>query len=184
MALRAIDASTANPAGLHIVIIEQVESEYQKHASNEKQNLSKHFRTLSHTGVALLQKPLAASWQAGLSAIQTALSALPDNLLYVSHKVSHDASCAARAQLRLANSIAPGRRGSGNVADCMIAEHLLEVSRELRGGGFAKRFVFASSNIKDFGPTGQPKPPLDREFRNLGIEYLPDIEAAMAGLGF
>jgi hypothetical protein len=184
MALRAIEASSIHPAELYIIVLDQVETEYHKNAPEERQLLAKHFRTLLRTGTTLLSASLVANWLTGLSSIETALSAIPDKLIHVSHRVSQDGTCFARAQFRLASGIAPGRRGSGNIGDCIIAEHLLEFSRELRMSGFAQRLVFVSNNVKDFGPTGQPKPPLDADFATLGIDYFPDIEAAMVSLGF
>jgi len=184
MALKAIEASNATRVQLHIVLIEQAQTEYRKNLPEELQNLTKQFRTLSQTGLTLLHKSQAASWQAELSAIQAALSSLPGFLVSASRNISHDATCAARAHMRLARGIAPGRPGSRNVADCIISEHILELSRKLRNGGFTGRQVFVSSNIKDFGPIGQPKPPLDADFAALGIDYLPNIEAAMLSLGF
>jgi hypothetical protein len=184
MALKAIEASSIHPAGLHIIVLDQVEAEYRKNASDERQTLAKHFRTLLHTGTTLLPASQAADWLTGLSSIETAISAIPDTLISVSRRVSADGTCLAQAQFRLARGIAPGRRGSGNLGDCIIAEHLLEFSRQLRMSGFAQRLVFVSNNVKDFGPTGQPKPPLDADFATLGIDYLPDIEAAMVSLGF
>src|SRR5579859_3586434 len=103
MALKAIDVSSIRPARLHVIVLEQVETEYKKNAPDELLALAKHFRTLFHTGTTLLPGSQAVIWQTGLSVIETALSAIPDSLISICARASHDVSCIARARFRLAS---------------------------------------------------------------------------------
>jgi hypothetical protein len=113
--------------------------------------------------------------------IEETISNFPQKWIESSHLVASHPACILRAQARLTGNTAPGRRGSNNIGDCVITEHLLELGGMLRKAGFTESFIFVSSNVKDFGRT-IPKAPLDVEFQAAQIDYLPHIEAAMVQL--
>jgi hypothetical protein len=145
---------------------------------SERRNLKKHILTLDNTGSTVLSATEATTWKRAVQKVEETLSNLPNQWIEVSHRVSPDPVCMARAQVRLAGGIAPGKRGSKNIGDCIIAEHLLEMAASLRQARFTESFLFVSSNVKDFG-RGDLKSPLDAQFAAADIEYLPHIEAAM-----
>lgn len=181
-AQRAIDLAAPANRKLHLLIQDEVEIEFNRNVEAVRGELANHFQTLLATGTALLEPADLAAWTSSLISIESDLNNLTNRIIKVSCVVSADPLCMARAQSRLARSIAPGRKGSSNLGDCIIAEHLLEVVTTLRNQGFNDRCIFVSSNIKDFGPIGSPKTHLDQEFGNLNIEYLPDIDAAISAL--
>jgi len=149
----------------------------------ERLNLKSHCLTLENTGTVVLSAADAAGWRRAVREIEVALSSLPESWIDASRLVLDEASCVSQARARLATGIAPGKRGSNNVGDCVITEHLLEMSARLRQTAFNKPILFVSSNIKDFG-RGSLKSPLDTQFAALGIDYLANIEAAMVQLGY
>jgi hypothetical protein len=182
-ALAAIGASIRVPPRLHILLFDQVHTELQRHISPIRQELGREMPKLSATGECVLPKLHARYWTRGAKGIEDFLSALPDAWMRASRHISPDAGCEARADNRLRNGEAPGRRGSKNVADCRVAEHLLESAAQLRTAGFKQAILFVSSNKKDYGGLS-PKPPLDNQFSRDSIDFHPHIEAAVAQLGF
>lgn len=183
MALAALGASTQQPKMLHLVVFRQIRDEVERNVDRERLSLKNHMRTLRNTGATVLSASQQESWLQGLETIESALAHLPQAWIDASLLVSDDADCKSRAQSRLARGAPPGKRGSANIGDCLIVEHLLELGRQLRKANFAPNILFISSNVRDFG-RGSLKPPLDSEFQTENILYLPDIEAAMTELGY
>lgn len=181
--LGALGGASGQPPQLHLVVFAQVEVEVQRNLADEQKRLKQHLRTLDNTGSVLLPAREVAVWKRALENIGQTLMRLPQTWIDASHLVLPDAACLSRAQQRLAAGTAPGKRGSGNVGDCVIVEHLLEMAKSLRNANFAPSLLFVSSNIKDFGRSAL-KAPLDAEFGAVGVDYLPHIEAAMVQLGY
>lgn len=125
----------------------------------------------------------ALLWRYCVQQIEANLATFPDTWKDAGHRVSLDAACVPRARIRLAAGIKPAKRGSSNLGDRLITEQLLELARQLRGGGFTKDILFISSNAKDYG-VSTPKPPLDLQFSSLQIDFYQNVEAAMIQLGF
>jgi len=62
------------------------------------------------------------------------------------------------------------------VKDCTILEEYLEVSRQVRQAGFAKKLVFCTSNTKDYCQTGGGLfPALAAEFQTVGLVFTHDL---------
>lgn len=182
-ALWALGASTHFPAEIHLVVFSQVKDEIQRNITDERRRLKEHVSTLGNTGHAVLSRSEAIAWKDAILKIEETLANLPEAWIDASHLVSPDPACVSRANARLAGGVAPGKRGSSNAGDCLIAEHLLEMAAILRNAGFRRPILFVSSNVRDFG-RNVLKAPLDSQFEAVGIDYLPHIEAAMAQLGY
>lgn len=178
----ALGAALAIPAQLHLLTTDEISSELQRNLGGELAKLHKHIETLLQTGKTLFPDSIFRAWQDNIFHIEHTLSAFPDSWLSASKQVPADAVCVARARLRLAKGDAPGRRGS-QIGDCVVTEHLLEVSRSLRSLGFSRPIIFVSSNKKDYGATIL-KAPLDAEFLAAGVDYHASIEDAISQLGF
>lgn len=182
-AFGAIGVSLQTPAGLHLAVFEQVSDEVARNIGDELLNLRAHCVTLENTGSVVLSAAEVATWKRSVREMECALSNLPRTWMEASHNVLHEPECMLRARTRLAAGIAPGKRGSNNEGDCVIAEHLLKMATVLRQANFNNSILFVSSNIKDFGRSTL-KAPLDTQFAAVGIEYLPNVEAAMVQLGY
>lgn len=76
-----------------------------------------------------------------------------------------------------AASAAPRRPEYG---DCLLTEQYLDLCLRLRANGFTHPCVFVSSNTRDFGEPKAPRPPLDREFRSIQLDFAYDFAAAEA----
>ena len=85
---------------------------------------------------------------------------LSKQLLDSSIVLNADPGCASRGVGRVVAKAPPSKQG-GEVKDCVIVEERLEVTRQARALGFAKKGVLCTSNRDDYGgPTGGLHPTL------------------------
>lgn len=134
------------------------------------------FQTLQ--AVVGLQSSLSFS-RAELQALGQALSDTLDLLLDRALHVEANDRASAAATRRVVNELAPARKG-GQVKDCMIVEHSLEIARPLLQAG-CQKLLFISSNTNDYYDGQQAlKPPLDNDFQLAGITFVTSWEWALA----
>jgi hypothetical protein len=73
----------------------------------------------------------------------------------------------------------PSKQG-GEVKDCVIVEECLELTRQLRANGFARKCVFCTSNMDDYGgPSGGLHPTLATEFAAVGLAFTSNLPWAV-----
>lgn len=183
MGKMAVRASAKTPPELHIIVFKEIERELQRNLPGETARLRTQMAKLTAVGDVSFWTLSAFWWRHCVRRIESNLVDFPDTWKDAAHRVSVEAACLQRARARLAAGIKPGKRGSANVGDCLITEHLLELATQLRSAGFTRDILFVSSNAKDYGgPT--PRAPLDLQFLPLAIDFYQDIQGAMAQLGF
>jgi hypothetical protein len=180
----ALQASSETTPNLLLVISEQVVQEYTKNLPGVLQELRGRIAQITQVGNSLLTATDSAQLGLTLTTLEANLTELTSQIFKSSRTIAKDNACAFQAGSRLARNIAPAKRGSSNMGDCLVIEHFLELVRQLRADGFDQPCIFVSSNYKDFGLAANPKAPLDSEFAAISIDYLPDLSAALTQLGF
>lgn len=183
-ALNAHQASRATPPKLYLVISEQVAEEYAKNLPEVLEELRSRIAQITQAGNSLLTATDSAQLESTLTTLEAKLTTLTNQIFNSSLTIANDDACVFQAASRLTRNIAPAKRGSSNVGDCLVIEHILVFVRQLRAAGFDQPCIFVSSNYRDFGLAPNPKATLDSEFAAVSIDFMPDIAAAMTQLGF
>ena len=96
--------------------------------------------------------------------------------LHIERKVEHT----LRAMQRVRKNEAPARKGKPEPKDCEIIECFLDTCKSLKSKGFKGRFLFFTANKDDFGSNKKLKPPLDRQFSEIGAELINSIDHVLA----
>ncbi len=91
--------------------------------------------------------------------------------------IDKDEGCMTKAAERSEQPQAPAKKGKRELADCIIIEHYLALAKCLRDANFSKKIFFITSNKNDFGPIGNPAPPLDQQFSDCNIRYVQHFAA-------
>jgi len=180
----ALNALQMSSEKLQLVISEQVAQEYARNLPEVLNELHCRIIQISEVGNSLLDTMTSAQLGSTLTTLKASLTELTSQIFNSSLSIAKDDACVFQAASRLARNITPAKRGSSNMGDCLVVEHFLEFVRQLRAVGFDLPCIFVSSNHRDFGLAPNPKTPLDSEFATISIDYMPDIAAAMAQLGF
>lgn len=193
LAARALlAAATADPTGLWVVVPPRVPAEWDEHAPEAAALLasswSKMDEACATTGAAAAAMGVAAlppeSLEATFDPVRQSLSRLSRGFLEVGVRLASDSPCDSAAFRRACDGVAPGHRG-GSIKDCVIAEHVLAVSR-LLGSGFAHPRVLLTSNTKDFcvaKDNTAPRPPLDDDLMAVQTSLTTTWEWAKSTLG-
>jgi hypothetical protein len=182
---RAIDLHgmlTSVPPGCALVVASVVPAEWGSHAPRTRdevrnqlariQDQAQHF----HAACGALGVGLAY----GLPAYPAAN--LHDRLFDLSREIldrgvvlEPDGGCATRAIGRVVAKLAPSRQG-GEMKDCVIAEECLELARQLRSNGFARKCVFCTSNTNGYG---NPDPALAADFLAVNLTFTTNLPWAL-----
>ena len=111
--------------------------------------------------------------------------AVVDRLMDMAVTASQSPAVASLALRRLNLPRTPARKGKDSMKDCVVIETYLDIVAMLRGGGLRAKVVFVSSNTKDYaGVTGSAlKPDAAEDFASVGMEYAPNLAAAVHLLG-
>ncbi|NDV28156.1 PIN domain-containing protein [Desulfovibrio sp. JC010] len=175
-AQKTIDLALNN--NIQIILLPNVPLEYQDNVAKTKDELSKHIKTLGqniHVLNALLS-PGSPSVPLDtidiLNNIENILKPTCDKILSNSIHIYQVDSLIVKASFRVAQNLPPSRKGS--IKDCIIYEHCLELSRQLRKNGFNKNLIFHTSNTKDFCDSNQPKQKIKEEIDVLDIKLCTD----------
>ena len=83
-----------------------------------------------------------------------------------------------RAMRRVVDCRAPASKGKQEAKDCKIFEETLGVGHRLRGQGFTKKIVFASSNTTDYMAAGKPLPEIKSDLDAIGAEFTSSLNHA------
>src|SRR5262249_20620607 len=92
---------------------------------------------------------------------------LSKQVLALAVHLDPDGGCATRGMVRVIANLPPSRQG-GEMKDCVIVEECLELTRQLRAGGFTKKCVFCTSNTNDYG---MPDPNLAADFAAVKLTF-------------
>jgi hypothetical protein len=107
------------------------------------------------------------------------LSDLSKLLLDSSVRLDTDSGCTSRGVTRVVNRVPPSQQG-GEVKDCVILEECLELTRQLRANGFARKCVFCTSNMDDYGAPGAGlHQTLATEFTAVGLTFTSNLPWAV-----
>jgi hypothetical protein len=100
-------------------------------------------------------------------------------LLDGSVRLDADVGCMSRGVGRVVSKTPPSKQG-GEVKDCVIVEECLELTRQLRANGFARKCVFCTSNLDDYGGAGAVlHPTLTAEFAAVGLGFTSNLPWAV-----
>jgi len=86
-----------------------------------------------------------------------------------------------KAYTRMTQARTPAHKGKDAINDCVIIETYLEIAHLVRARGHQKSFVFATSDVNDYGQ--KPNPDLRVEFNAVKVEFAPKLSAARHHLG-
>jgi len=185
---KVASALTATPPGCQVVTASITRKEFTDHREEERKRLAKHIDDLEQTAAQFHQAcqavtiPVSASGfvAAGLPA---ALLNLAQGLLDSSVTLDPDNPTLARAYQRVIDSRRPAQHGA--IKDSVMLEEYLELTRQLRAGGFTLPIVFLSSNPDDFceGGARALHPDLQAEFAPLNLGFCMVWPAAVQQLG-
>ena len=182
-----IEMASESPPSLWVVAAEIVRNEWadnceqiaddtQRRICELDQSIKVLAEVLNHLGLARLgELPNFPSYP-----IRSRLRGMAENLLGVAKVLGEDYGCSILASRRSIMGWAPASKGKDELKDCMIIEQYISLCRMLRETGFSPKCVFISSNVKDYGRGGRPLPPLDKNFEDVGIEYVTDLAWAMS----
>lgn len=82
-----------------------------------------------------------------------------------------NSSAVSNALLRFEKNEAPSSSNKKEMKDCLIIDHYLQLSEQLRKNGFAENIFFITSNSTDYGKINSLKTPIDVQFPKLKILY-------------
>lgn len=140
------------------------------------QDQAVHFHDACATlGIAL---PFGRPFYHGVG-LADSLYDLSKSLLAGSICLDRDSGCESRGVGRVVAKKPPSKQG-GEVKDCIIVEECLELTRQLRANGFARKCVFCTSNIDDYGdPGGGLHPILAAEFAAVNLTFTTNLPWAV-----
>lgn len=156
----------AESDSLSLVIPSLVVTEWVKHAARTRDETAKHMlkvRADYEVIRAILgeQGGTLPSVSFASKGLANSLRNISTGLLNVSLVLDREDGPSLRAVTRSADGIAPSSKG--NINDCLLHEHMLELLRKLNEKGFSERKVFLTSNKTDFMIGNRPKAPIDTE---------------------
>lgn len=184
-------SQTVTP-NLWIVILPPIYNEWREHSQGAVSELQKHWANLdsqikvayacANAAGTMSLPPMQqfSTWQ-----IEKVLLDLSKKFVTNSIFLDENSGCVNRAYARLVRKEAPARQGGGEMKDCTIVEHCIELCASLRDAGFVEKCTFSTSNTKDFCKTGsktEPKKPLDDQFNALNLSLTTNWQWTKAEL--
>lgn len=162
---------------LKIILLPNVPTEYNDNIANTKEELSKYLNTIDKSIKVLKSLQLSTTvtipdnFIYSLNTIET-LDNICTNILSNSIHIKESDTLVLRANTRVVRDLPPSRKGS--IKDCIIYEHCLELSRQLRDNGFTETLIFHTSNTKDFCDSNHPKQEIKLDIDELDINFCTD----------
>jgi hypothetical protein len=135
---------------------------------------SRLFEQLHH----LLYKSLLSIPDVTTYAFTETLEQVCNRIIAPTEAIEQQDQYLVRAMQRVHDKRAPAQAGKESSKDCQIFEEVLGLGRELRGVGFARKIVFASSNTKEYGVTGNPFPGIKADLDTIGAEFASSLNYA------
>ena len=170
---KVCELAAGRDASLNIALAPQVAVEFDRHYPGELGRLAKRAAaTLSFLDVVSYARGTDSP-----SSLQDAdswvspFTGLVGQLMDLSLQMEIDQTCKSKGQDRSYEKIAPSAK-QPQVDDCIIYEHYLACSRQLRASGYKQRILYLTSNTGDYMQGGKPHPPIDQELRELEIDLV------------
>lgn len=171
------------------IVTTTIEREYSDHISAVSIELERHISKLVASNERLINAMESVNLKYEFNILNMdniklsdSLKAIADGLLKDSIIIDRDDECIGNAHTRVERYNAPSQRGKSESKDCVIVEHFLKLSGQLRNSGFTEKMVFITSNSQDYGSAPKFKPPLDQEFDNLNVFYANNFKWALSWL--
>jgi hypothetical protein len=177
---------TSNPPQCALVVASIVPTEWSDYAPKVRDEVRSHLMKIQdqavhfHDACATLGIPLTFGrpFYPGVG-LADGLYDLSKSLLDGSIRLDRDSGCESRGVGRVVAKKPPSKQG-GEVKDCVIVEECLELTRQLRANGFARKCVFSTSNMNDYGgPGGGLHPILAAEFAMVSLAFTADLPWAI-----
>jgi len=173
---------TSAPPGCSLVVASMVHTEWNNNAPrtvnevrvhlNQIQDQAIHFHEACNAlGIALGYGPPAYP----MVSLHTRLGDLSRQIIDLAIRLDPDGECSSRAVARVVGNLPPSQQG-GEMKDCVIVEEYLELTRQLRANGFARKCVFCTSNVNDYG---NPHPYLAPDFATANLIFTSNLIWAM-----
>jgi hypothetical protein len=169
-----------------LIACEVIDTEWKKHIDEVAISTANDIKNL-HKRVKLFEdvvncSPISPKWSYVKPVtsydLEIELRKISVNFLNSLEFIKPDADCTVKASTRLINAVAPASKGKDEFKDCLIIEHYLKLSSQLRKMGFSEKIIFVSSNKNDFGNPYGLAPPLDSEFSIVGLDYVSNLHDA------
>ena len=178
------------PPALWVVVGELVPLEWLANVGPVEQELLEHLELVDRqlAEIAAVSAHLGTSLPApsayARSSLPGQLRGLAQALLDAAVPLDRDWACVDRALTRLVQKRRPSHHKE--IKDSINLEQYLEMTRQLRAGGFGMRCALVSSNTADFGIRGASTvhPDLAGEFAPVNLDYYPSLSAALGQFGF
>lgn len=173
---------SAEPPQCALVVASVVPAEWNNHAVHTRDEVRGHIVKIQdqayhfHEACTALGIPLGYGLPSYPAAnLQDRLFLLSRAILNLAIHLEPDGGCATRAVARVVAGLPPSRQG-GEMKDCVIVEECLELARQLRANGFARKCVFCTSNVNDYG---NPNPTLAADFAAVGLRFTLNLPWAV-----
>jgi hypothetical protein len=173
---------TSTPPGCALVVAFVVPTEWDNHAPKTRDEVRGHLAKIQeqaehfHAACGALGFGLAYGLPDYPAAnLHGRLFDLSREILDLAVVLDTDGGCATRAIGRVVAKLAPSRQG-GEMKDCVIVEECLELSRQLRANGFARKCVFCTSNTNDYG---HPDPNLAADLLAVNLTFTTNLPWAL-----
>jgi hypothetical protein len=173
---------TGAPPSCTLVVASMVQTEWHNNAPNTREDVRSHLIKIQtqaqhfHDACGVLGLGLGyglPAYPAGN--LHDRLFDLSAQILGLAICLDPDGGCATRAIGRVLANLPPSRQG-GEMKDCVIVEEYLELTRQLRANGFARKCVFCTSNTND---SGAPDPRLAADFAAVNLIFTTNLPWAV-----
>lgn len=177
---------TSDPPQCALVVAWMVPTEWSNNAPAVRDEVKSHLKKMQdqaqhfHNACATLGIALSFGppFYPGVG-LAEGLYDLSKALLDGSIHLDRDTGCESRGVGRVVAKTPPSKQG-GEVKDCVIVEECLELTRQLRTNGFARKCVFCTSNLDDYGGSGGGlHPTLAAEFAAVGLAFTAKLPWAI-----
>jgi len=176
------DLLTVAPVQCVLVVASMVPTEWNDNALNVRDEVRSHLVKVQDQASHFHQACSDLGIPLGFGAPAYPAANLPDRLFDLSRqlldlavRLDADSGCSVRGVNRVVTKVPPANQG-GEVKDCVIVEECLELTRQLRANGFARKCVFCTSNTKDYG---LPHPALAADFVAVGLVFVTNLPWAV-----
>jgi hypothetical protein len=182
-------AAIDQPATVHQVVPELVPGEFADHADRIEREFDDWLGAHDENQMWLAEAaPWVGTTLPSPSAVQplglyASFRRLANELLARAVVLDRDQTSLNRAVARLIAKRRPSHKKE--IKDSMNLEQSLELSSQLRNGGFTRPVAFISSNTKDYAaasPSSQIHNDLGADFAAVSLEYFSSLWAAIGAL--
>ncbi len=174
-------------SSLSVVVTTTIEREYSDHINQICVELERYVAKLIADNERLINsiESVNLAYEFNIIRMNTiklsdALKTIADGILKDSIILDRDDECIGKAHTRVERYSAPSQRGKSEAKDCVIVEHFLKFSHELRDSGFSGKMVFITSNSRDYGTAPKFRSPLDQDFQKVNVLYANTFKWALS----